>query len=64
MAEDICQSTVSMALRAIKQLEQGHWYLAEREALKLNISVDMMNKYYQESIQWAECIDFYDAEAT
>lgn len=58
--EDTCQSTVSMALRAIKHLEQGSWYLAEREALKLNISVDVMNTCYQESIQWAECIECYD----
>lgn len=57
--DDTSQSQVSMALRAIKHLEQGSWYLAEREALKLSISVDTMNAYYQDSIKWAECLDCY-----
>jgi len=51
------QSKLSMALRAIKYLERGSWYQAEREALKLSISIDDMNLYYQTAIQWAECLN-------
>lgn len=51
------QTDISIALRAIKYLEQGSWYQAEREALKLRISVDVMNQYYQLAMQWSECIE-------
>lgn len=55
--QDTSQSQMSMALRTVKHLEQGSWYLAEREALKLSISIDTINHYYQASIKWADCLD-------
>jgi EAL and modified HD-GYP domain-containing signal transduction protein len=58
---DTSQTNISMALRTIKYLEQGSWYLAEREALKLTIPIDEINKYYQTAIQWAGYLNDYES---
>lgn len=55
--KDTSQTNISMALRLIKYLEKGSWYLAEREAFKLRISIDVVNKYYQKAIKWAEYLE-------
>jgi len=55
--KDTSQTNISMTLRLIKYLEQGSWYLAEREAFKLRISINDVNKYYQKAIQWSEHLE-------
>lgn len=54
---DTSQTNISMALRAIKYLEQGSWYLAEREAMKLKLPIAVLNTYYQTAIEWAAYIE-------
>jgi EAL and modified HD-GYP domain-containing signal transduction protein len=53
-SEDKSQTPNSMALRAIKLLESGSWYLAEREADKLQLTAKVLDQYYQEAILWSE----------
>jgi len=55
--KNVSQTNISITLRLIKYLEQGSWYLAEREAFKLKISINEVNKHYQEAIQWAEYLE-------
>lgn len=53
-SQDKSQTPNSMALRAIKLLESGSWYLAEREADKLQLTAKILDQYYQEAITWSE----------
>lgn len=55
--QDTSQSPISMALRTIKYLEQGSWHLSEREALKLRLPIETINRYYQHAITWAEHLE-------
>ncbi|MDP2562750.1 EAL and HDOD domain-containing protein [Psychrobium sp. 1_MG-2023] len=50
------QTPLSLSLRAIKYLEQGRWYQAEREAIKLRLDKKQLSKHYQDAVIWAECI--------
>jgi EAL and modified HD-GYP domain-containing signal transduction protein len=51
---DKSQTPISMTLRAIKLLESGSWYLAEREAEKLHLSPKLLDQFYQDAISWSE----------
>ena len=58
--DDISQSPISMALRTIKYLERGSWHQSEREAMKLRVPVETVNKHYQAAIEWAEHLEDCD----
>lgn len=54
-----CQNSLSMALRSVKYIEQGKWYLTEREASKMGISDKVLYNHYREAIEWSE---FYEKD--